>query len=405
MTRILAAVLCAVMLVLTLASCGKSGAVMTYTADGEDYTLTEAEYDFLMKYRKYMYCYSVSSFLYSYDIPAFWSQTYEDGATVDETLTAAVRATAETMVIEKYLMDKFGITLADKDVKEQEDMVKSTVKNFGGEGVFKKYWGYNSSDYLAYQLAVLRSTAVFNYLYDDENGAEKLTDAQLEEYYNENYKQYQFIVINTKQKIATDEDGKKLYKVTDGSGNTVYVSDISEEYLTENKYTLAYDYKYTTLTDEEKTTKASLADELIAQLKSGADFKELAVANSDNFYSEYFPNGMIISGDLIDDATVMEKINALEVGAYTEALSIESGDYIYIVKRVELKEKAYEDAYEGAEDTEYAELFESYKDTVKSVKYDEYLKELAKNVVSDESILSEYTMANTFLSEAIKDRG
>ena len=401
-SKIISLLLCVFTLAFSLSSCGKKDIIATYTADGKDYTVTEKEFDFFMKYRKYEYFYS-SYISAKYDTADFWSTKIDDGNTIDKTLTDSVIRTAKTVAVEKYLMDKYGLTLDEADVKKAKEDSKTAEKNYGGAGAFKKYWGYTGDDYYEYQLSVLRSKKVYDYLFSDA-GSLVLDDGQLEEYYKENYKQYQFILINTKQKIATDDEGNKQYLVYDESGNSVYVTDISKEFLEEKKYTLGYNYKYENLTDEEKEKKSTLAEELIAQLKNGAVFKELAVANSDNFYSSYYPNGLIVDGDLVNDDKVIEALKDLEIGSYTDAISVSSGDYIYIIKRVELKEKAYKDAEENAEDKEYAELFKDYIDTVKSSKYSNYLEELCASVVTNDAIINKYNMTKTYLSQAIRER-
>ncbi|MGN1095710.1 MAG: peptidylprolyl isomerase [Eubacteriales bacterium] len=399
--KIISLVLCAVFIALALCSCGKSGAVLTYTVDGKDYTLTEKEYSFLMKYTKFEYFYN-NGFPSTLD-PSIMSIEVEEGKTLDSYLTESVVKTAKTIVAEKYLMEKYGLTLSEEDVKKAKDDVKTAEKNYGGAGAYKKYWGFTANELYEYQLSVLRSKAVFNYLFDEENGAMKLTDEQLEEYYKENFKQYQIIMISTEKKIATDDDGNKKYVVYDENSNSLYVTDISEEYLEENKYTLGYNYQYLDLTDEEKSKKATLADEIIEQLKSGADFKELALANSDYFFTSYYPEGIITSGNIVDDENVIKALEELEIGSYTDAISVNSGKYVYIIKRVELKEKAYEDAYEDAEDKEYAELFEGYVDTVKYSKYSDTLAEYTASIVSNDEILGKYKMSETYLSKFVKD--
>ena len=71
---------------------------------------------------------------------------------------------------------------------------------------------------------------------------------------------------------------------------------------------------------------------------------------------------------------------------------------------MELKEKAYKDAEENAEDKEYAELFKDYIDTVKSSKYSNYLEELCASVVTNDAIINKYNMTKTYLSQAIRER-
>ena len=82
---------------------------------------------------------------------------------------------------------------------------------------------------------------------------------------------------------------------------------------------------------------------------------------------------------------------SLEIGEYTEE-AIESNKCQYIVKRVELKDKVYEDE-------KYLELFEEYEDTVKYDKYENYIETFFDDITVDEAVAAEYTVADTYLSK------
>jgi hypothetical protein len=211
------------------------------------------------------------------------------------------------------------------------------------------------------------------------------------------------ILINTEEDIKKDSDGNIQYVCYDEKGKEVVVTDISEEYLKEKKYTLGYAFKYEKITDEErKTEKKELQDVILQQLKDGADFKELALKYSDEFLTHHYENGYMVSGDLISDETAIKAIEKLEVGKYTEeAISISSGKFIYIIKRVDLADKAYTHAEEDAEETEYAEVFKNYRTTVKNYTYSELLKEYAKSIVVNTKVIETYTMKDTYLSKDI----
>ncbi|MBO5006638.1 MAG: peptidylprolyl isomerase [Clostridia bacterium] len=396
--KILSLVLCAAMLMLALASCGKGDSVLTFTADGKEYTLTESEFDFMMMYRKYQ-------IFYANNYPSAYDEFLWQDSEVDSELKQVIVDTAKTVVVEKYLMEKFGLELDEKEVKELKDEYKATIKGIGGQGAFKANYGWTADQMMQYDLAIKNNTLIRDYLYNTETGVEKVTDEELDAYYNENFKQYQLIMISTTQDVSKDADGKKEYVVYDKNGKEVTVTDISEESLKEKEYSIAYTYKYVDLEDgsERKEEKIALVDEILSELKDGADFKELALKYSDEFLTEYFEDGYILEGDLINDEDAIEAINKLEVGDYTEkAISLDSGKYYYIVKRVALADKAYTHADEGAENTEYADLFENFDSTVADSKYEKFLEEYINAVVVNEDILAEYSMATTKLSPMIK---
>ena len=396
--KILSLVLCAAILMLTLVSCGKGEDILTFTADGKEYTLTENEFDFMMMYRKYQIFYA-NSYPSSYD--AFLWQDAE----TDSSIKQVIVDTGKTIIVEKYLMEKFGLELDSAELKKLKDEYKATVKAIGGEGAFKKYYGWTADQMYEYDVAIKNNAMIRDYLYNAEKGVDKVTDAEREAYYTENFNQYQFIMITTKQDIAKDDAGNKIYLAYDKEGKSVEITDISEEFLKEKEYTLAYSYKYVDLEEgsERKEAKTALVDEIIAELKDGADFKELALKYSDEFISSYFADGYIVEGNLIDDETAIKAIDALEVGDFTEtAISLESGAYYYIVKKVALEESAYKQAEEGAEDTTYAELFSEFENTVIDNKYEKFLEEYINAVAENKDLLAKYSMATTKLSPMIE---
>jgi hypothetical protein len=253
-----------------------------------------------------------------------------------------------------------------------------------------------------------RSKLVMDKIYEKT----PLTDEQLDEYYKENFKQYIIILINKEEdiKYEKDSDGeyvlddngnkKPFYVVYDESGSTKYVTDISKEYLEEKKYTLAYSYQYEKITDEtRKSAKAELADEILAKLEAGASFEELAMEYSDEMLTHYYKPGYMVDGDLISDDVARKAIKDLEIGEYTKDSFVISSKYEYIVKRVELTEKAYTHADEDAEDKTYADLFGTYVDAVESKKYSDMLEEMSKSAAVNTAVTSKYTMKDTFLSK------
>ncbi|MBQ8403399.1 MAG: peptidylprolyl isomerase, partial [Clostridia bacterium] len=202
------------------------------------------------------------------------------------------------------------------------------------------------------------------------------------------------------------EDGNKLVSATDKDGKEVTITleqALDKEYLEEKEYTLSYTFEYETIEGEDRTTeKTELADTILQKLKNGEDFKTLALEYSEEFLTHLYKDGYMVSGDLINDETAIKAIDKLEIGDMTEDLvSISSGKYLYIVKRIDLTEKAYTHAEEDAEDTTYAEIFANFRTTVKNYTYSELLKTYTENISINTNVIDKYTMADTFLSKEI----
>jgi hypothetical protein len=291
---------------------------------------------------------------------------------------------AKAILIEKYLFDKLGLSISEETVKENKEAKKTAVEYLGGAGAYKQYYGYTAEQYYGtYQEMVARSNAVLEYLCG-ENGELKVTDADLEKYYTENYVGYQYIVIDMKNKVVRDENGNRVVEKkteTNESGEKVEVDSES--------------YKLAALTDDEKSEKQNLAATIFAELEAGtATFEELIALYSDEYFSVEYPEGVFVleEGTFIN-TTVDEKAKELKIGEYTkEAISVNSDAYQYIVKRVDLKDAVYNDDH-------YLNLFNGYEDTVMYVKYEDHIKTYFENVVVDEAVSGKYTFADTFLSE------
>ena len=423
--KVLSLLLCIAMLTLAFASCNKAKNVaISYEAkDGRTYTLSEAEYEVLMTIVKQNLFSQYFYYGYYYgpqDNAAFWSQKTDEGKTYEQLYAENVLDIAKSTVIEQYLASSMGLVDAEGNLKFGDDTelkkeydsivadIAENVKSLGGKGSYKRYYGYLPADLENYYKMTYRSKLVMDKMYADT----PLTDEQLEKYYTENFKQYIIILINKEEdiKYEKDSDGeyvlddngnkKPYYAVYDESGSTKYVTDISEEYLKEKKYTLAYSYQYEKITDEaRKTAKKELADEILAKLKDGASFEDLAAEYSDEMLTHYYKPGYMVDGDLISDDVAREAIKDLEVGKYTTKSFKVDSKYEYIIKRVDLTENAWKQAEEDSEVKTYAELFKNYVDAVETEKYSDMLEIKAKDVKVDTAITGKYTMKDTYLSK------
>ena len=393
-----------------LAGCSSSK-VMTLNVDGKEYSATLGEYLTFMKITKMnLFCYTLG-LTKSYD-SIIWNVTVSGtDQTYEQYYSNYVRSLMQTAVIEKYLFDKYGLELSAATLATYKQNIKTLNKNYGGAGAYKQYFGYTANNYYDYyQAASDRSKMIVEYLYTGTDAKDPVTDAEKEAYYNENYKTYQCISLDMNNKIQRDDEGH--YIGVDSSDNeyilsivvsedgTVKIDNLGRVDGTETdltKVTVA-GFKTAELTDEEKEEKAALADVIIASLdeNNGENFKDLMLEYSDLYATYYYEDGLIISPDgyIVNNANVMEKVNALEIGEYTEALSVSDGEYTYIIKRVESPEKAYDT-------DEYKDLFTDYDNVVTDYKYGLLLDQYRDKIVVDDATISKYTMAGTFLTDYV----
>ena len=384
-TKLVAFALVLCMAVSMLASCGSNDAIMSMTIDGNTYTLTEKEFSLLMTIKKLDYCCSMYM-PRAYDTEETWAKETEEGSgiTLESYYKNMILDQAKAILIEKYLFDKFDLTISDETVKTNKENQKTAIKNMGGAGAYKQYYGYTAEQYYTtYQDMVARSEAVLDYLCG-ENGEYKVNDEDLAKFYTENYIGFQYIMLDMNNKVERDDEGNRIVeKKTETNANGEKVEVDSDTYKLEK------------LSDDEKSEKQNLAATIFAELEAGTKtFEELIELYSDDYYSVEYPEGLFVveEGTFIN-ATVDAKAKELEIGEYTdEAISVSSDAYQYIVKRVDLKDAVYNDDH-------YLSLFNGYEDTVMYDKYENHIKTYFENINVDEAVSARYTFTNTFLSE------
>ncbi|MBQ0009754.1 MAG: hypothetical protein KBS76_01460 [Ruminococcus sp.] len=390
--RLISIVLATAMIVLALFSltaCGEKTA-MSLTVDGKTYTVSTKELDFLFPYMKwqtfYNYGWSTAN-----DTDVLWRTQYsaEDGSTItyDESLTTLILAAAKNILVEKYLYEKYGSPEIDgTKLVEYRAQLKSMVDyyGYGKEGYYKKYFGYTSEQEYNYYIATLRDEAIRNSLFG-ENGTEKASDEEIDAYFTENYVSYEFIVLDMNNAVVRGEDGKRVHATKteeDDNGNKV-ITEL-EKYETKE------------LSTEEKEEKQMLPETLKQALAAGTSFEELAERYSDGFISEKYPNGFIVKNTtVLFDETVANKIHELEVGEYTEeGISVSNDSMVYFAKRVELREKAYNE-----EDNK--DILTEITDSIHSDRFTEISKPYAEMIVVDEKVVSRYKASKAYLTDFV----
>lgn len=382
--KLLALLFCAAMIVPCFSGCASSKAIMTLNADnGKTYTATVGDMNFLMTFTKYN-LFANNNWYSAYDSESLWSTKYEDEKTWDSYYTEYVAKQLKSILIEKYLFDKFSLSLTEEQLSTYKKNAATAVQQRGGQGAFKQYWGYTVDQLINYEKAADMSTLIMDSLYGD-NGTTPVSDTDKETYYKENYKGYQYIILDMSNKIKTDEDGNRVRTTSkDSSGNTV-----------ENDK-----YDTVALTDEEKSAKALLPDVIMKEIEKGADFGELSLKYSDDYYSTAYPKGLFVlslsfSSLTGSDATDVDAaVSELEIGENTEAISVGDGKYTVIAKRIELIDKVYD-----SED--YTDLFTGYKSSVEYDLYDKYVSAYEKDVVIDTDAVATFSMQKTFLSKYV----
>ncbi|MBQ9510228.1 MAG: peptidylprolyl isomerase [Clostridia bacterium] len=378
LTKITAAIIVAAMLATALCSCGSQVALTLNGDNGVTYTASKSLVDFIMVYVK-QNTFISNGWHSGYDIESIWTQKYDGDTTFDQYLTSNAVSQLRSMLVEEYLFDKYSLTIDPANLAKLKEQKKSLEAQ--GRGAYKQYYGFTTDQLYEYLLIVEKSGAVNEYLYG-ENGTDKVNDSDKETYYTENFKGYQYIMFDMNNKVVVDEDGNKVRTTTtDKDGNT-----------TEND-----EYKTEKMTDEEKDDKAILPDTVLQQIKAGGDFAELAEKYSDSYLSVKYKEGVFVTSSILTEASAKEKVDALEIGDVSDVITVGDGEYSYIVKRVPLIEKVYDEETHP----EYAELFENYTENVQDEKYSKLIEKYIDSVTMDEEIINTLSMQKTYLSKSV----
>lgn len=391
--KIISAVLIAAMLAVTLCSCGGQ-TVVTFNADnGKTYTLDSNQLDFMLIMAKQNLF--INNYWHSiYDNASNWAQDYEDGMTLDQYYVSSVVSQAESLLVVDYLFDKFGLALSDEDI---ENAKKTAYEDTSlSKGKYKQAYGYTREQNYDYQIRYAKYNAVTDYLYG-ENGTDVVTEEEKETYYRENFTGLQFILLDMKNSVVLDEEGNKVRETTKGSDGNEKESD---------------SYKLEKIEDEAALEeKAQLGKLILTQLEEGADFEELAVKYSDEYYSVKFRTGLFVAEpeSIITIATgsstkgkdeIVDKIKKLEIGEYTDELNIGDGEYTLIVKRIELLDKVYD----AEAHPEYEEVYgDTYVQTISDEKYEKLVDKYVETFTINEEYVNSLSMVDVHLYKDLVD--
>lgn len=274
------------------------------------------------------------------------NQTYDQFKDVEvegQTFTEYVKDTALDEAIKNRLIeqkfDELGLTFDEAGQTEVDEMITSLESQYGGsdklDEALKKI-GTDRETFKQIGVVSYKQMKIQEKLYG-EGGDEEVTDQDVTDYYNDEYTQVKHILISTR-----DQDGN-------------------------------------TLEDSMKQIKQQLANDLLAQIKAGADFDELMKSNTEDVDQEGNPNspdGYIFDSDGNYIEPFKEKSLTMEIGS----VEMVETDYGYhIIKRLDHK----------TNETFLAENFDTIKNKIITNKITAMLDVMLKNAdkqIDDEAV-------------------
>ncbi len=355
--RIIYAAAATLLAACALVSCSPES-VMTYGS----HSINENEFSYYLATYKGKYAQTYADFK---NTPEYFSSVVtDDGQTVEDVLYSAVVHNVEMTLVCEQMFDDYGLSLS----RSVEDTINSYIGDFVDEyadGSRNKFnaalgaYGVNINMLKKIYLRDEKVSALYDALYGT-NGIIGITDEDRQNYLDENYVRVRHIYVNNKYMYATDEDG---------------VQEYTDDGLRKKRE----------LTAEELAAKQALIDAIDESLAEGADFDEVYDAFSED---KYYKNGYYISEnmDFIEDVT--DSAMSLEVGEYKK---IETDYGTHYIMRLEMDEKPWEN-----EDN--SDFFDGYDTTVGQALFADMAEEKISEVVLNEEVLGEYTMADSAIN-------
>ena len=345
--KLFALIMCAVMLMLSLPSCGKQTAIMTYN----DYTVNENYYTYWLSRFK-------ANFIYNYTDVEDSEEYYDsvisaDGRTAAEVMTDISDDAIKNFLVSEYLCDVYGLKLPssvldsidyelDLLVKELADGSKSVFNGMAAE------YGVNYK--MLRDIYIIETKAsLFAEFYAENYIKPDLTDEALETFCKTDYAKADFIYVSTEFKYNTDENGNFIY---DENGS----------------YQIPY-------TEAERTAQLEKAAE-IGKTINGENFNSLREQYNEDPAKDAYPNGYYFYSDMPYDETILDAVLKMAPG---EIKRVDCSYGVYFIRRLSTEK----DAYTKEENSDFFEDFEER--LIASIFNEMMAEELAKVVINEEA--------------------
>ncbi len=406
--KIVAFLLCILCLLPLLAACGAE-TLMTY---GEK-TLSVNVYEFLLSRMKGTLAY------YGYEVEkeSFWNTVADmNGMTYDDYFRETIKDQAINYIVADSLFDEYGLALSADDEAQVDKLLGEYVKKAGSKTALNeelKEYGVNYDILRDVYILEAKVELLKKHLYGKDG--EKISFAEKEEYFNENYVAFRQIFLAT-YKYVIDEDrfGDQVYYTDDKHTAIAYdkvngttktnefgkeVKDIlgdPEYYTADGK--IAYDRENGVLgyllNDDGDKVIEDLDDEAKAELHDKAKAYSAACNGDADFFEEHIEiydqsdnDGIIYLYSSMgyyaaqNDAVsyfdeIAEKLTDLEVGECT----VYQSDYGY---HVICKYENEQGAYDKEENEDVFELF--YDDLISRL-FEELCSSKASEVDIDDGV-------------------
>lgn len=380
--RLVALVLCVLMLLPALASCSSLGTpVMSLgsteiTANMLQFLLSRYKATILQRYGN-----AIKNEYVSLD--AFLDTKVEGSdKTYDQLFTEHVRDNAKTYLAALHLYDELGLSLPDEVVASVDERMEYFVEDQDHAGGSRQEFNTILAAY-GVNYDILREMYLMeekiNQLQDHlfgKGGEKQITAADKEAYYKANYVRMRQVCIFINNCPKVDEDGKY---VTDSNGM----------------------FEYREMTEEENEAAKDKAQEAYDLLKNGTSFESVLEKYDENTADDEHTHGFYLSAESVstsDAALIMmyEELCDMDDGEYR---LVESAYGMHIIQKIPLDDGAYNLAV----NEDFFTFWDSKSQTYVNFEYHirtplflEYIGEKldawSADIKLDDALISEYTI-------------
>ncbi len=326
------------------------------------YSIDKKEYTYLMGMFKKQVLMSIDPDLTDDDL----STEVSSGVTLSDYIEYKYASSFEqsilTLLYAQLMFDEYGLKLTEEEKNQIKEQAYVIYALYGSEKLSE--YGFDRATLESVYEKQLKEEKVRQYILGKNN--EKITDAQIENYYLENYLRYKVIVINTMYSTHVDSEGRLTYiplTETEKKNQELLVKELKE--LLVNKNT---NYNYVLLKDDLSLTY----DQLWEKYSDDHTFPNGYYGPS-NPSEEALANSKVLAAAYQSKVGEVKTITATRFLSQNEAIqggsggiNVNPGDYFEygttFVKRLPLDSKPYKNSV-------YSELFSSLESSVANYVY------------------------------------
>ena len=310
------AVLFVLVLCMILPLCACKARSPVYASYGK-YEITQNIYEYWVAYYKSGFYSSFADYGLiegEYD-ESVWDQRTDSETTLSQQVTEYVDSLVDEILVSLSLYDELGLKGSEAESRMYEtidELIERDMKTAGSRSELNAVLGVYGMNIDSLRTALeyeAKATIVSEVLFG-EGGEYAVTDAEREQYYQQNYHRVKHILVRNDVKYVFDDDGEPKMDIYTG------------KYMTEE------------LTEEEKAEKEKLAKELYERAKNGEDFEELMAEYSEDGGADVFTDGYFISSESAFDTNYMIAVLTAKDGEIKYA---DTGYGLMIIKKYPLE--------------------------------------------------------------------